>query len=103
MKDLKHVSARLEDKKEELECHEDDNNENLPFSNLLKSMELPINFRMPPMEKYNRRGDPTNYINVYKMKLEGSSPVVKYRNFHTTLTSDVNRWYNKLKLESIRN
>ncbi|KAL2486459.1 hypothetical protein Adt_31215 [Abeliophyllum distichum] len=92
MKDPKLVSARLEDEKEELECHKDDNDENLPFSNLLKAMELSINFRMPPMEKYNRRKDPTYHINVYKIKLQGNSPTMNCRNFHTTLTFDAKRW-----------
>ncbi|KAL2459969.1 RNase H domain-containing protein [Abeliophyllum distichum] len=68
----------------------------------MKAMELPVNFRMPPIEKYNRRRDPTDYINVYKTKLQDSSLTVKCRNIHTILSSDVTRWYNKLKLESIK-
>ncbi|KAL2492105.1 Uncharacterized protein Adt_27733 [Abeliophyllum distichum] len=102
MKDPKFVPARFEDDKEKLECHEDDDEENLPFFDLLKAMELSINFRMPPMEKYNKREDPTDNINVYKTKLHGNSSVVKCRNFHTILTSDAKRWYNKLKPRSIK-
>ncbi|KAL2542593.1 activating signal cointegrator 1 complex subunit 2-like protein [Abeliophyllum distichum] len=100
-KDLKLILLRLEDEKERLECHEDDDYENLPFSYIRKAIELSINFRMLPIEKYNRRGDPTDHINVHKM-LQDNSPTVKCKNLHTTLTSDVKRWYNKLKLGSIK-
>ncbi|KAL2518135.1 Integrase catalytic domain-containing protein [Abeliophyllum distichum] len=44
-----------------------------------------------------------DHINIYKTKLQSNSPAVKCRNFYTILTSDVKRWYNKLKLGSIRN
>ncbi|KAL2526425.1 Uncharacterized protein Adt_11479 [Abeliophyllum distichum] len=72
-----------------LECYEDDDDENLPFTNDLKAMEIPANFRMPLMDKYNRRGDPLDHINIYKTKLQGQSPAVKCRNFHTTLLNDI--------------
>ncbi|KAL2453586.1 Retrotrans gag domain-containing protein [Abeliophyllum distichum] len=98
----KPVHARPEEEKERLECYEDDDDENLLFTNYMKAMEVPTNFRMPLMDKYNERGDPTDHINIYKTKLQGHFPVVKCRNFHTMLTSDTNRWYNKLKPESIR-
>ncbi|KAL2470719.1 Retrotrans gag domain-containing protein [Abeliophyllum distichum] len=101
-KDLKLAPARLEDEKERLECHEDDDDENLTFFNFMKAMELSVKFRMPHMEKYNGREDPTDHIIMYKTKLQGNSSAVKCRNFHTTLTSDAKRWYNKLKLESIK-
>ncbi|KAL2518185.1 Retrotrans gag domain-containing protein [Abeliophyllum distichum] len=101
-KDPNFFPVRLEDDKENLECHEDEDDENLLFSDLLKAVELSINFKMPPMEKYNRRRDPTDHINVYKTKLQDNSPVVKCRNFYTTLTSDAKRCYNKLKLGSIK-
>ncbi|KAL2474421.1 activating signal cointegrator 1 complex subunit 2-like protein [Abeliophyllum distichum] len=100
-KDRKHVLVKLGDVKEKLEFHEDDDDENLLFSNLLKAMELSINFRMSPIEKYNERRDSTDHINVYKTKLQGSSPAVKCKNFHTTLTSDVKRGYNKLKPKAL--
>ncbi|KAL2479543.1 hypothetical protein Adt_32509 [Abeliophyllum distichum] len=51
-------------------------------------MEIPANFRMPLMEKYNGRGNPSDHINIYKTKLQGQSPAVKCWNFHTILTSD---------------
>ncbi|KAL2465902.1 Retrotrans gag domain-containing protein [Abeliophyllum distichum] len=54
------------------------------------------------MDKYNGRGDPSDHINIYKMKLQGQSPVVKCQNFYTTLVSDVKMWYNKLKPGSIQ-
>ncbi|KAL2526757.1 Ribonuclease H [Abeliophyllum distichum] len=53
------------------------------------------------MDKYNGRGDPSDHINIYKMKLQGQSPVVKCRNFYTTFISDAKRLYNKLKPGSI--
>ncbi|KAL2532536.1 hypothetical protein Adt_05888 [Abeliophyllum distichum] len=90
-KDPKPIPARLEDEKEDLECHENDDNKYLPFSNLLKAMEVSIKFRMPSMEKYNRGGDDSNHINVYKTKLQDSFLTLKCKNFHTTLTSDAKR------------
>ncbi|KAL2503857.1 Ribonuclease H [Abeliophyllum distichum] len=94
--------VRPEEEKERLECNEDDDDENFPFTNDLKVMEIPVNFRMPLMDKYKRRGDPSDYINIYKTKLQGQSPAVKCQNFHTTLVSDAKRWYNKLKPGRIR-
>ncbi|KAL2542468.1 Retrotrans gag domain-containing protein [Abeliophyllum distichum] len=101
-KDPKPVHARPEDEKQMLECYEDDDDENLPFTNYMKAMDVPINFRMPLMDKYNERGDPTDHINIYKTKLQGQFSAVKCQNFHTTLTSDAKRWYNKLKPGSIK-
>ncbi|KAL2518477.1 Retrotrans gag domain-containing protein [Abeliophyllum distichum] len=101
-KDLKPIHARPEDEKEMLECYEDDDDENFPFTNYMKAIEVLANFRLPLMDKYNRRGDPTDHINIYKTKLYGQSSTVKCQNFCTTLTSDVKRWYNKLKLGSIK-
>ncbi|KAL2506474.1 Uncharacterized protein Adt_22095 [Abeliophyllum distichum] len=101
-RDPKPVHARPEDDNEMLECYEDDGDENLLFTNYMKAMEVLTNFKMPMMDKYNRRGDPTDHINIYKTKFQGQSPTVKCRNFYTTLTSDAKRWYNKLKLESIK-
>ncbi|KAL2466041.1 Retrotrans gag domain-containing protein [Abeliophyllum distichum] len=68
----------------------------------MKDNELSIGFKMPPIDKYNGRGDPTDHINVYKMKLQGYNHVIKCRNFDTTFVSDAKYWYNKLKLRSIR-
>ncbi|KAL2475604.1 Retrotrans gag domain-containing protein [Abeliophyllum distichum] len=100
--DPKPVHTRPEDEKEMLECYEDDDDENLPLTNYMKAMEVPANFRMPLMDKYNERGDPTDHINIYKTMLQGQSPAVKCQNFHTTLISDAKRWYNKLKPGSIK-
>ncbi|KAL2484846.1 Uncharacterized protein Adt_29602 [Abeliophyllum distichum] len=90
---LKQSYVRPEKKKEKekLECYEDDDDENLPFTNYLKAMEIPANFRMPLMEKYNGRRDPSDHINTYKTKLQGQSPIVKCRNFHTTFAFDTKR------------
>ncbi|KAL2486592.1 Uncharacterized protein Adt_31348 [Abeliophyllum distichum] len=98
----KHGHVELEEMKERLECYEDDDDENLPFTNELKAMEVPMNFRMPIMDKYNGRGDPSDHINLYKTKLQGQCPAVKCQNLHTTLISDAKWWYNKLKPRSIR-
>ncbi|KAL2526629.1 reverse transcriptase [Abeliophyllum distichum] len=85
-----------------LECYEDVDDENFPFTNYMKAMKVSANFRMPLMDKYNGRGYPTYHINIYKTKLQGQSPAVMCRNFHTTLTSDAKRWYNELKLRNIK-
>ncbi|KAL2505636.1 Ribonuclease H [Abeliophyllum distichum] len=98
----KHGPVEPKEVQEMPECYEDDDDENLPFTNDLKAMEVLVNFRMPIMDKYNGRGDPSDHINIYKTKLQGQSLVVKCQNFHTTLISDVKRWYNKLKPGNIR-
>ncbi|KAL2518148.1 putative gag protein [Abeliophyllum distichum] len=101
-KDPKPVHVRPEDEKERLECYEDDDDENLPFTNYMKAIKVPANFRMPLMDKYNWRDDPMDHINIYMTKLQDHFPAVKCQNFHTMLTSDAKRWYNKLKPGSIR-
>ncbi|KAL2475480.1 Retrotrans gag domain-containing protein [Abeliophyllum distichum] len=94
--------VRPEEEKERLECYEDDDDdENLSFTNYLKAMEIPANFQMPLMDKYNGRGDPSDHINIYRTKLQGQSPTVKCQNFHSTLASDMKRSYNNLKPVSI--
>ncbi|KAL2504572.1 hypothetical protein Adt_20193 [Abeliophyllum distichum] len=90
-KDPKPVHAKPKDEKEMLECYKDDDNENLSFTNYMKAMEVPANFRMSLMDKYNRRGYHMDHINIYKTKLQGHSPTVKCQNFHTTLTFDAKR------------
>ncbi|KAL2505530.1 activating signal cointegrator 1 complex subunit 2-like protein [Abeliophyllum distichum] len=97
----KHSLVEPEEEKERLECYEDDDDENLPFTNDLKAIEIPVNFQMPIMDKYNRRSDPSDHINIYKTKIHGQSSTVKCQNFHTTIISDAKRCYNKLKLGSI--
>ncbi|KAL2475267.1 Retrotrans gag domain-containing protein [Abeliophyllum distichum] len=64
--------------------------------------ELSTRFKMPHMEKYDGKGNPTNHINVYKMRLQGYISTVKCRNFYTTHVFDAIRWYNKLKPGSIK-
>ncbi|KAL2498274.1 activating signal cointegrator 1 complex subunit 2-like protein [Abeliophyllum distichum] len=80
----------------------DDDDKNIPSSKELKAKEFSNGFKMPPLEKYNRRSDPTNHINMYKTRLQDYIPIVKCRNFHTTIVFDVKRWYKNLKPESIR-
>ncbi|KAL2466255.1 Retrotrans gag domain-containing protein [Abeliophyllum distichum] len=99
---LKHSLVRPEEEKERLECYEDDDDDNLLFTNDLKAMEIPVNFQMPIMDKYNERDDSSDHINIYKTKLQGQSSAVKCQNFHTMLISDAKRWYNKLNPGSIR-
>ncbi|KAL2512935.1 Uncharacterized protein Adt_18535 [Abeliophyllum distichum] len=69
------INTRFKDEKPELKCDLDDDDKNLSFS-----IEL----------------------NATETKLHGNIPIVKCRNFHTILTSDAKRWYNNLKLGSIR-
>ncbi|KAL2526890.1 Ribonuclease H [Abeliophyllum distichum] len=102
VKESKHGPVEPDEVKERPECYEDDDDENLSFTNELKAMEVPVNFRMPIMDKYNRRDDPSDDIKIYKTKLQGQSPAMKCQNFHTTLISDTKRWYNKLKPGSIQ-
>ncbi|KAL2461531.1 hypothetical protein Adt_44951 [Abeliophyllum distichum] len=68
----KHGPVELEEVKERPECYEDDDDKNLPFTNELKAM---VNFRMPIMDKYNGRGNPSNHINIYKTKLQGHTHI----------------------------
>ncbi|KAL2480053.1 activating signal cointegrator 1 complex subunit 2-like protein [Abeliophyllum distichum] len=101
-RDPKFINTRFEDEKPELQCHLDEDDENLPFFMELKARKVPRLVQNAPMEKYNPRCDPTDHINVYKTKLQGNVPTIKYKNFHTILTFDTKRWYYKLKPESIR-
>ncbi|KAL2497800.1 Gag-pro-like protein [Abeliophyllum distichum] len=94
------MDVKCKDKRSVWSCDLDDDDEILRLSKELNARVLSIDFKMPPIEKYNRCGDPTDHINVYKTRLQGYIPVV--RNFHTTLVSDANRWYNKLKSRSIK-
>ncbi|KAL2486525.1 Retrotrans gag domain-containing protein [Abeliophyllum distichum] len=96
------MDVKSEDERPKRSCKLDDDDENLPFFKELKARELSTKFKMPPMEKYNGRGDSTNHTNVYKMRLQGYIPADKCRNFDTTLVSDAKRYYKKLKPESIR-
>ncbi|KAL2462290.1 Retrotrans gag domain-containing protein [Abeliophyllum distichum] len=103
-RDPKFVNTGFEDKRAELECDldDDDDDENLSFSKKLKAKELSVGFKMPFIEKYNRRGDPTDHINVYKMRLQDNILAVMCWNFHAILVSNAKRWYNKLKPRSIK-
>ncbi|KAL2527229.1 Uncharacterized protein Adt_12283 [Abeliophyllum distichum] len=112
-RDPKFANAKFEDEIAGLECDVDDDDENListfraiiqnlSFSKDLKAKELSTRFKMPSIEEYNGKGDPTDHINVYKTKFLGNILAVKSQNFHTTLVSDAKRWYNKLKPVSIK-
>ncbi|KAL2480267.1 Uncharacterized protein Adt_33233 [Abeliophyllum distichum] len=98
----KHGLVEPDKEKEKLKFYEDDDDENLPFTNDLNATEISVNFRMLIMDKYNGRDDPSDHINIYKTKLQGQSLAVKCQNFLTTLISDAKRWYNKLKPVNIR-
>ncbi|KAL2497740.1 Uncharacterized protein Adt_23290 [Abeliophyllum distichum] len=96
------VNSWLKNQRPELDCDLDADVGNLPFSKVLKAGELSVGFKMPSMEKYNRKGDPTNHINVYMTRFQGNIPTVKCQNFHTALVSNEKRWYNKMKLGNIK-
>ncbi|KAL2532505.1 Retrotrans gag domain-containing protein [Abeliophyllum distichum] len=100
--DSRAVNVKPKEEKPEWSWDLDDDDENLSFSKKPKARELPNSFKIPHMEKYNGRGDPTYHINVYKTRLQGYISAVKFKNFHTTLISDAKRWFNKMTPESIR-
>ncbi|XP_022883682.1 uncharacterized protein LOC111400501 [Olea europaea var. sylvestris] len=59
---------------------------------------------MPKIPKYDGRDDLEKYLSAYKthMSLRGSTPVVKCRAFHLTLSGVAEIWYNRLPPGSIR-
>ncbi|KAL2466331.1 hypothetical protein Adt_42182 [Abeliophyllum distichum] len=101
-KDPKAMNVRPEDERSEQSCNHDDDddddveNENFPFSKELKARKLFTGFKMPPMQKYNGRGDPTDHINVYKTRLQGYIPTVKFLHHQFSLSSSV--VYTRLKI-----
>ncbi|KAL2539541.1 Ribonuclease H [Abeliophyllum distichum] len=83
----------------------DDDDENLPFSEGIRSAPIPHEFRVPKITPYTGKGDPLDHVNTYKteMTLRGATPALKCRAFHLTLSGGAKRWYNKLAAGSIHN
>ncbi|KAL2492710.1 Uncharacterized protein Adt_28338 [Abeliophyllum distichum] len=66
----------------------DDDDENLPFSEGIRSAPIPHEFRVPKITPYTGKGDPMDHVNTYKMEmsLRGATPALKCRAFHLTLS-----------------
>ncbi|RRT84473.1 hypothetical protein B296_00003067 [Ensete ventricosum] len=63
---------------------------------------IPLNFRLPSLEVYDRNSDPTEYIPTFRAQiaLYDTSNALIYRAFLTTLRGLAQMWYNHLKLLS---
>ncbi|KAL2517292.1 Uncharacterized protein Adt_13539 [Abeliophyllum distichum] len=81
----------------------DDDDENFPFSEGIRSAPIPHEFRVPKITPYTGKGDPLDHVNTYKteMSLRGATPALKCRAFHLTLSGGAKRWYNKLAARNI--
>lgn len=60
----------------------------MPFSQGLRNTPILNHFVPPKIYKYDGKGDPAKHINSFKnhMSLRDSSPAIKYRAFHLTLS-----------------
>ncbi|KAL2466050.1 activating signal cointegrator 1 complex subunit 2-like protein [Abeliophyllum distichum] len=83
---------------------EDDDDEDLSFFHEIRSTFVPRGFVRSKLDKYTGRDDSMYHLADYKieMKLKNASPSLKCMAFHMTLTGTTNRWYLKLKSDSIR-
>ncbi|RWV89203.1 hypothetical protein GW17_00048656 [Ensete ventricosum] len=63
---------------------------------------IPLNFRLPSLEVYDRNSDPTEHIPAFRAQiaLYDTSNALIYRAFLTTLRGLAQMWYNRLKLLS---
>ncbi|KAL2512217.1 Uncharacterized protein Adt_17817 [Abeliophyllum distichum] len=66
----------------------DDDDENLPFSDGIRNVPIPHEFRVPKITHYIGKGNPLDHVNTYKteMSLRGATPALKCRAFHLTLS-----------------
>ena len=63
------------------------------------NMTVPPKFKAPEFEKYNGRGDPMIYLQMYcrKMELYVDNEPLLIQTFQDTLTGHAAEWYSQLK------
>ena len=78
-------------------------NTNLPFTNRLMSFPLPNNFKVPWMNNYDGRRNPTAYIDSLQAHpfLRSIPDEIACRIFPLTLKGEACEWFNSLDSESI--
>ena len=71
---------------------------NSPFTAQVTSFPLPVKFRMPQMEAYNRSRDPLDHLESFKtlMHLQEIPEEIMCRVFPTTLKGLARVWFSKL-------
>ena len=74
-----------------------------PFMAGVLHFPLPVKFRMPQIEMFNRTKDPVYHLNTYKnqMELHGYEDLVRCRAFTITLKGSALAWFNRLLPSSI--
>lgn len=84
-------------------CDLDDDNDNLPFSQEIRNAPMLNHFTLPKIPKYNGKGDPAKHLKNFKthMGLRGTTPTMKCRAFHLSLSSAAEVWYTRLGPGSI--
>ncbi len=74
---------------------------NTDFSSMswFPNMMVPPKFKAPEFEKYNGRGDPMIYLQMYcrKMELYADNEPLLIQTFQHTLTGHAVEWYSQLK------
>ena len=74
-----------------------------PFTTFVNSFPLPLKFRMPQIETYNRAEDPIDHLESFKtlMHLQGVADKIMCRAFPTTLKGSARIWFSRLTPNSI--
>ena len=74
-----------------------------PFTQEVQDKPVPLNFRLPTLETYDKGSDPMEHISLFwaQMALYGVSDALMCRAFPTTLRGSVRTWFSRLRLASV--
>ena len=80
-------------------------NTNMPFTNRVMGFPLPDNFKVPSINSYDGRGDPTAHIEGFQAHpfLHSIPDEIACRVFTLTLKREAHEWFDSLGFESIDN
>ena len=76
-----------------------------PFTTAVLECLVPLKFRLPQLELFDRLKDPQDHLNTFKttLGLQQPSDKILCRSFPTTLKGAVKNWFTKLPTSSIDN
>ena len=79
--------------------------ENLPFSDLVRTFMMLDKFKMPRVEKYDRRADPQAHMEAFweQLILHGTPDEIAYRTFSLTLTGVAKDCFTRIVPKSVDN
>ena len=77
--------------------------ENLPFTKLMRAYAMPDKFKMPQVEKYDGSGDPQSHLEAFRehIVLHGTPDAIACRAFPLTLTGVAKDWFTGLPPKSV--